>query len=386
MNVLRIPGLQRVVLILLLLALVLPTLVACASKPSSRATVPLLAGIVVDNLRLARPAETGLVTVWRDGAPLEGRTGLELRLGDLLQTGPSATAVIRYPGGSELLMRPGSSGRIGSFTEAVGEFFAKIRGRFAIETQFVRAGALGTQYLVRTAPGGATTVVVFDGAVEVRSTTGAWPAQIVEAGAMVVAHPRAPVLQPARADEALRTREWVERVEKLVPPTASGVSVGKTIGLAALFVALGVAVAAGRDRRDSPPNPNPSGDSGRGGAAGTDQNTGTGAPAPPLTAPTGMTPGAPQQSSAPGLTCASPVTLSWSAVAGAADYAVTLEMLPANSRSWQAVSNTSVRGTSSRTAAALSGMHRWRVQARNVTATGPLAGWLYFSCTPYVLR
>lgn len=242
MNASRLQCLRRWIVSLVTASMLLPTLSGCVTKPP--ATVR-LDGIVVDGQRLAKPAEAALVRVLRDGAPAEVRVGMELRAGDRVEIGPTADVVIRYPSGSEVFMRANSSGRIGSLTEVIGEVFVKVKGLFAVETTFVKAGARGTAYLVRTGPRGETTVVVFDGTVVVDSTTGAWTAVTLAAGSRAVAHPRAPQPSPASADELRLTREWVERIEKLVPAqtgvSGTGIAVGLAIG------ALVGAILAGRD-------------------------------------------------------------------------------------------------------------------------------------------
>src|SRR5204863_50385 len=86
---------------------------------------------------------------------------------------------------------------------------------------FVRAGARGTSYLVRTFPGGATSIVVFEGAVEVDSTSGAWAPVLLGPGTMALAHPRAPQPMPASTEELARTRDWVEHVASLEPQVGS---------------------------------------------------------------------------------------------------------------------------------------------------------------------
>ena len=147
MNILRWWALQRGLAMLLVTAMLLPVLAGCASPTSRRTQVSevMLAGIVVDGTRAARGGEAGLVRVVRDGSVIDGQAGMVLHTGDRIQTGPNADILIRFPSGSELLMRPNSRARIGSISEAVGEFFAKIKGVFAVETTFVRAGARGTQ-------------------------------------------------------------------------------------------------------------------------------------------------------------------------------------------------------------------------------------------------
>lgn len=243
MNAWRLQSLRRVIASVVTAALLAPSLSGCVTKPP--ATVR-LDGIVVDGQRLAKPTDAGLVRVLRYGSPIDARVGMELMPGDRIETGATADIVIRYPSGSEVFMRPKSSGRIGSFTELIGEVFVKVKGLFAVETTFVKAGAHGTAYLVRTGPRGETAVVVFDGSVIVDSPTGAWAAVTMGPGVRGVAHPRAPQPVPASAEELRLTREWVENIEKLVPAqtgvSGTGVAVGLAIG------ALVAAILAGRDR------------------------------------------------------------------------------------------------------------------------------------------
>jgi hypothetical protein len=363
--------LQRVVGALVTAAMLLPVLAGCATAPAPK--TPVLAGIVVDGVRAARAEDRGLVRIGRDGTWLEGRPGMALRIGDRVETGPTADAVIRWPGGSELFMRPNSGGRVGSFSDTVGEVFAKIKGLFTVETTFVRAGARGTAFLVRTAAGGATTVIVFEGRVSVDSTSGAWQAVEIGAGTMVLAHPRAPRPMPAPPDELARTREWVERVERLLPPAETGGS-GRTAA-AALTVAAMVALllAGGKDKPDEAARP---------------QREPQRDPAPPVptAAPSGLQPGSANPAAPALLSCANRVALGWAPVAGVQDYLLTLETLPPNARSWRGVANPAVAGTRWDTAAGLDGLFRWWVQARNAAGSGPASAVLYFRCTPHVLR
>src|SRR2546423_1178115 len=94
-----------------------------------------------------------------------GRSRMAMQPGDEVETGPSAYALIRYPSGSEVFMRPRTRGRVGSFVDMVGEIFAKVRGAFAVQTTFVKAGAEGTAFSVRGTPAGDYELVVFDGTV-----------------------------------------------------------------------------------------------------------------------------------------------------------------------------------------------------------------------------
>ena len=249
MNPSRTSSLWRVTAWAVIVAMLLPTVVACTT-PYPESAAARLDGIVVDGNRLAGAREAGLAVITRNGAREEAYAGMALQSGDRIDTGPRAYAVIRYPSGTELLMRPSSGGTIGSLTDFVGEVFVKVKGFFSVDTQFVKAGARGTAYLVRTYAGGTTSVVVVEGIVDVGSTTGAWPTVPLRAGTMTVAHPRAPQPTAANVDELARTRDWVERVERLAPPP-SGVSTSAIVGAALIAAAIAAILASGGGKGSS---------------------------------------------------------------------------------------------------------------------------------------
>lgn len=370
--------LNRAVVWLVVLAMLLP---GCATtKP--RPTEVMLEGIVVNSQRLARSGETGLTRVVRDGATLEGYAGMVLKRGDRVETGPNAEAVIRYPSGSEVLMRPNSGGRIGSFTEAIGEIFVKVKGLFSVETTFVRAAANGTAYLVRAVYGGETTVIVFDGKVDVDSTTGAWATVTLGPGSMGLAHPNAPRPMPASADELQRTRDWVGRLEKLVP-AQTGVS-GKSV-LAGLAVgALVLAILGSRESSSSaqqPPGSNLNG------AANPSAPSRAESSPVSLGTPSNLQPGS-EQKPGPIRKCTGNLTLQWGVVQGARDYVVSLESLPAGSGNWRkvnivpsAATQVIVNGPKD-----LGNSNRWSVRARNGGDLGSVAPTVYFLCDFIDLR
>lgn len=367
LSTLRRAGLQRGVACLVCAAMLLPVLAGCAAPPRQPTSV-MLAGIVVDGARAAAPGETGLVSVWREGRLIEGQPGLALRVGDRVETGPRADAVIAYPSGSRLYLRPSSGGRIGSFSEAVGEMFARIKGLFAVETAFVRAGARGTEFLVRTGPAGETTVVVFEGRVACESITGAWSPVELGAGAMLIAEARAlRPPRPFRAGEAElnRSREWVERLDRLVPPQQrSAAADGSAVLFGAVAAAAAAAILLGRDG-DRP--------------AGGDQ------PAPqrrPLAAPTATGPGSADARKAPALACGRPIVLRWRGVSGADGYQVTVEV--ETQGRWRTERTRDSRDDQLALTLDAGKSYRWTVRARDERGTGPPSAPLHFICPAYV--
>jgi len=383
---------QRVTAWTVLAALLLPSLLACApaayppAGPASPAPVAPTAmtrlpaevarldGIVVDGTRLAGAREGGWVVVIRDGVRQEAHAGMSLHVGDRVETGPRADAVLRYPSGTEVIMRPLSGGRIGSLTDVIGEVFVKVRGLFSVDTTFVRAGARGTSYLVRSFPGGATSIVVFEGAVEVDSTTGAWAPVLMGPGTMALAHPRAPQPMPASTEELARTRDWVEHVASLEPQPGSGVSRTGVIAGVAVAAAL-AAILASRGHDSSPPADRPHD------TPPPRETPPAPTPAPPrsLDPPHAIEPGT-AQAPGPQLDCRGGVTLRWSAVAGARDYIVLLEAQPER-RGWTQlrVAPTGMSQVRVSPQQGLAYANRWSVRARG-TSDGLPSQTFHFLC------
>lgn len=344
---------RRWIASLLTLALLVPTLNGCVT-PTPREIR--LAGIVVDERRRASPDEAGLVRVVRGGQAIEGRVGMVLFPGDQIQVGPRAHAAIHYPNGSELLLRPGSSGRLGSWLKDFGEAFVRVRGFFAVQTDFVRAAAEGTAFAVRKASGGETVVTVFEGRVRCESVGGAWPAVRLGAGEMAVAHPRPAQVQVAPASELEPIKAWVEVVERLIPPpgsAASGATAAAAVGVGALLVAI-LASRGGRD------------DTGKG-----DRRS------PSLPAPVPLRP-ADQSMMRTGYDCRRALPFSWQPVPSARDYQLVVERATGTA-GWQSVSRQAVSGTS--TELQLSpGTYRWSVAARQGDLTGAYSSPNTFVC------
>ena len=374
------PARWRATAWMLIAAMLLPTLVACTTAPAGPAPAPRgappavarLDGIVVDGSRAAQAGEVGLVVVTRDGVRQEGTPGLELRLGDRVDTGPRAHAVIRYRSGAEVLLRPSSGGIIGSLSDFIGEVFVKVRGVFSVETTFVKAGARGTAYLVRTYAGGTAGITVVEGVVEVGSTTGAWPSMAIGAGTTTLAHPRPPQPMAASLEELARTRDWVERVEQLVPPPR-GVSTGAVVGAIAIGAVIAGILASREHDRDRERERERDRDTTR------DRDRPRDPPPPRLDPPRAIDPGA-AQAPGPTLNCRRGVVLRWSPVGAARDYAVTMERHEQPGRGWSALRVAPTGATQTNVAAQTLGYaNRWSVRAR-AASDGPPSQTLHFRC------
>jgi len=323
---------------------------ACANAPSTPSAPRqiTLAGIVVDAQRVARADEPGLVQVHRNGSWMDVRADAVLQEGDWISTGPTAYALIRYPSGSEIYMRPNTRGRIGSFSEMVGEVFAKIRGVFAVQTTFVRAGAEGTAYSVRASQGGDYSVIVFDGTVRLSSLANAWPSVALGVASMASGNPQVPPRATVvSAEDLSRSHAWVDRMEKLLPaPRGNASNAGTVLAVAGLIAIIAAS---------------------QGGSDG-------------LHAPVGLQPDGTAQQPARLRSCGA-LTLSWSPVKGAKDYVVTLtSLMPARAAYATAPLTRNTSTNSLALPGGLYGLYRWHVVASDGRQSSPASADAHFYC------
>lgn len=242
-------ALKRLVLLWVSLALAVLPLSGCQT-PARGPQTPVLVAVILGPDRLAQPDEWSLVRITRDGRPLAVQPGLALAPGDLLETGPRAYAVVRWPNGTEVYFAPDSRGRLGSVREFFGQLYVKARGFFVAETTVVSTRSDGTQWWLRALPGGAVTVTVFENRIRVSSLTNAWPEVPMSAGQTATMVPRAPVPRAATAQELQRVRDWVEAVERLTPPAPARASAEPSWVPAAVMVGIGVLIGTMLNRKD----------------------------------------------------------------------------------------------------------------------------------------
>lgn len=128
----------------------------------------------------------GSVVVRRGALLLPGRDVGVLRANDEIRTGSDGFAVINYPNGSQILVRPHSRVRTGSLFIAAGQIFARIKGLFRIDSDFVSAGVEGTEFTMTAKPG-RTTVTVREGVVVCSSRSSGWTPIRMSAGERLLA-------------------------------------------------------------------------------------------------------------------------------------------------------------------------------------------------------
>jgi hypothetical protein len=190
-------------------------LTLAAALGASGCATTYLRAVVVDGSRRAEPTELSEVRVERAGAPLETRVGMTLQPGDRITTGEHAHVVVRFAPRGEVYLRPRTTARIGSLLDFIGEAFAKVQGVFAIETDLVNASVEGTQFLVRTGKGGKTTVLVFEGVVNVSSRQQSWAPVSIQAGSRGEFTSQAARAGQISRKEGSATLDWVRQIEQV---------------------------------------------------------------------------------------------------------------------------------------------------------------------------
>jgi hypothetical protein len=131
-----------------------------------------------------RPAQTyeGVKLTRGDSSKSVSR-GMALQKDDILETDDRTAVVIRFEGGTEVLLEPQTKVRLGSLWTYFGSVIAKVKDAFAVDTEYGTAGTKSTLYVVRADPSGLFEVTVLEGQVDVSFKKDAdEPARKVTAG------------------------------------------------------------------------------------------------------------------------------------------------------------------------------------------------------------
>ncbi|MGH8536207.1 MAG: FecR domain-containing protein [Gammaproteobacteria bacterium] len=175
---------------------------------------------MVDRMIKPGPPPSAIEVESIEVIPLERpheRRQLALRRGDPLSVDAQTFAIVRYTNGSVVYVRPGSRVRLGSISVDLGAIFAKVRGAFLrgafqVDTEFVIAGAQGTEYEVKVDARNSVSVTVLEGQVLCTSKTGRWRSFVMSAGQKV--NILGSAARDAASDDDIREiRRWVARLE-----------------------------------------------------------------------------------------------------------------------------------------------------------------------------
>ena len=169
------------------------------------------------NYWIAAAREWRQVRIKREGVLLDAAPDMPLRKGDLIRTGPNVAVAIRFPSGTQLYVRSNSRIRIGSIFAFVGELFVRVRGAFQVDTEFVTAGAEGTEWVMAISPRGDTRCTVLEGRVRMASRENAWRSLSITANRTYITRGwRHTEMMPASPEELSEMRRWIDQIDRLI--------------------------------------------------------------------------------------------------------------------------------------------------------------------------
>ncbi|MGH8728735.1 MAG: FecR domain-containing protein [Burkholderiales bacterium] len=142
--------------------------------------------------------------------------------GGRISTDSESIAVIRYADGSAAYAAPNSVLRIGSifveFGEVSAKVAAKVKGLFGIDTEFVKAVASGTEFVMRV-KGDDLTVTVLQDRVRCISKRLRWSEFVLETQDRANFQGQEfPLISRASDDEVARLRRRLAQMEKIAAP------------------------------------------------------------------------------------------------------------------------------------------------------------------------
>ena len=177
------------------------------------------------------PAAAQSVRVVRRGVPIRAHLGLTFEREDEIETDASTSVVLRFGGGTEIIVGPETRVKISSLKVFFGQIYVTVVGLFEIETEYVTAGVEGTEYWLRVARGDTVDIVVIEGRVRLASKSGRWPPVSIGRlqGATMVrdAPPRPRPVDPGEVNTIIRWVNGVKSATGRPPPLL----VPKVIGL-----------------------------------------------------------------------------------------------------------------------------------------------------------
>ena len=185
--------------------------------------LPILYGILaedrssgVSQYRIATAQEWRQIQVIRRGVGLDVTPNMTLETGDTIKTGSDVAAAIRFPNGSQLYVRSNSRIRIGSVFAFVGELIVRVKGAFQVDTEFVTAGAEGTEWVMKVSPNGDTRCIVLEGRTRMASNEQRWRSISVSANDQMITN-GADYQQVTSAppEEIRQIKRWVGQMDRL---------------------------------------------------------------------------------------------------------------------------------------------------------------------------
>lgn len=182
-----------------------------------------------------RPVGSGearVVQVYREGELLETKLNMGLEEEDEIVTDSVSTAVLTFPGGTEVIVTPNTHVKISSIFVFFGEVLVKARRFFSVETEYEVISAEGTEFIVRVDPNVEVETIVLEGAVKIESKTQSWPPKrVTQFQRATIPWQQAPEITDMTQDEINEYIRWRNRIEQVVKGKKSKLLVPDIVGL-----------------------------------------------------------------------------------------------------------------------------------------------------------
>jgi len=205
--------------------------------------------VLIQN-RSVGSGEAQVVQVYREGELLTTKSNMTLEEQDEIITDSVSTAVLTFPGGTEVIVAPNTHIKISSIFVYFGEVLVKARRFFAVETEFEIVGTEGTEFIVRVEPNVEVETIVLEGTVKIESKTQSWPPKrVTQFQRATIPWQQAPEITDMTQDEINGYIRWRNRIEQVVKGKKSKLLVSDVVGLSeqeAKNVLAGEQIAVGK--------------------------------------------------------------------------------------------------------------------------------------------
>ena len=97
------------------------------------------------------------------------------------------------------------------------QLFVRVRGAFQVDTEFVTAGAEGTEWVMAISPRGDTRCTVLEGRVRMASRENVWRSLSITANRTYITRGwRHTEMMPASPEELSEMRRWIDQIDRLI--------------------------------------------------------------------------------------------------------------------------------------------------------------------------
>lgn len=198
---------------------------------------------------------------------------MELKKGDEIKTDSESTAIIWLQGGSKIIIGPDTHIRLvnpnhiiemlSAIGEKISKLFIEAKGVLQVNTDYVSAASVGTNFMITRGPDNDVSVTVLEGTVSLESKTERFsPVRLTRFTKALILGEQSPNVEPIEKNEINTIIDWVNRIKSISYKTNIRLLLPDVIGLpvheaeqvlreAGFFVGKKVARITGREPLDT---------------------------------------------------------------------------------------------------------------------------------------